>query len=206
MNPIKKLYHRFAVTNRERRYMADLPRPLRLHLGCGHIRAEGFCNVDVLPTAATDVVDDIASLRKFQKGSVMEIYACHVLEHFDHEAVPPILKRWYEVLEPDGTLRISVPDMDRIVQIYIDNFAHFQVPGHTPWIGLIWGGQTTPYDYHKTGFNPCWLRYLLAQAGFVDCEEYPHEPHFAGLTDGSLAHEPFGRFLSVNMLCRKPGL
>ncbi|WP_300156620.1 hypothetical protein [Solidesulfovibrio sp.] len=161
--------------------------------------------MDVLLTPAADVVDDIAVLRKFRNGSVAEIYACHVLEHFGHDQVPLILRRWHEVLAPGGLLRISVPDMDRIVRIYTENFAHFQVPGHTPWIGLIWGGQTTPYDYHKTGFNPCWLRHLLTQAGFVDCEEYPHEPHFAGLVDGSLAHEPFGQFLSVNMLCRKLG-
>jgi hypothetical protein len=31
----------------------------RLHVGCGNIRLPGFCNVDILPTPAVDVVSDI---------------------------------------------------------------------------------------------------------------------------------------------------
>lgn len=180
--------------------------PYRLHLGCGHIRLRGFCNVDALHTGAVDVIDDIRLLRRFPRASVKEMYACHVLEHFSHDEVQPLLKRWFDVLVPGGILRISVPDIDRIVGIYHRNFQHFQVRGHSPWIGLIYGGQTTPYDFHKTGFNACWLSYQLEQAGFANCEEYPHEPHFVeGTIDASLAKEPFGEFLSLNMLARRPG-
>lgn len=180
-------------------------RPLKLHLGCGHIALEGFCNVDALATGAQNVVDDIRVLARFPESCAREIYACHVLEHFAHDEIVPILTRWFNVLEPGGQLRISVPDIDRIVRIYSKNFEHFQKPGHTPWIGLLYGGQTTPYDFHKTGFNACWLRYLLEQVGFVDCAEYPHEPHFVpGTVDASLAFEPFGEFLSLNMIARRP--
>ena len=178
--------------------------PYRLHLGCGHIHLEGFCNVDTLQTAATDVIDDIRTLTRFPNGSVQEIYTCHVLEHFAHAEVEPLLQRWRELLQPAGRLRISVPDIDRIVRIYAKNWDHFQKPGHTPWIGLLYGGQTTPYDFHKTGFNACWLRYLLERNGFTDCEEYPHEPHFVqGTVDASLAKEPFGEFLSLNMIATR---
>lgn len=150
--------------------------PYRLHLGCGNIKLAGFCNVDALETIAADVIDDIRALRRFPDQSAKEIYACHVLEHFAHDEVAPLLKRWFDVLQPGGVLRISVPDLDRIVKIYINNWAHFQKPGNTPWIGLIYGGQSTPYDFHKTGFNANWLRYLLESCGFEQCEEYPHEP------------------------------
>lgn len=179
--------------------------PYRLHLGCGSISLNGFCNVDVMHTPAADVLDDIRLLRLFNSNSAREIYACHVLEHFSHEEVPPILKRWNEVLAPGGVLRISVPDIDRIVKVYHKNFPHFETPGHTPWIGLIYGGQTNPYDFHKTGFNYTWLKFLLEQAGFKNCQEYPHEPHFSpGTKDGSLVKEPFGEFLSLNMMAIKP--
>lgn len=178
--------------------------PYRLHLGCGSVRLAGFCNVDALPSPAVDVIDDIRTLRRFPDGSVQEIYTCHVLEHFSHDEVEPLLRRWRDLLQSGGKLRISVPDMDRIVQVYAKNFDHFQKPGHTPWIGLIYGGQTTPYDFHKTGFNACWLRYLLERNGFTACEEYPHEPHFvAGTQDASLVKEPFGEFLSLNMVATR---
>lgn len=179
--------------------------PYRLHLGCGNIKLAGFCNVDVLDTVANDVQDDIRKLEKFPNNSAKEIYACHVLEHFAHHEIEPILRRWLEILAPGGVLRISVPDIDRIVKIYHKNFKHFETPGNSPWVGLIYGGQSTPYDYHKTGFNACWLKHLLENYGYVNCEEYPHFPHFVeGADDASLAKEPFGEYFSLNMMATKP--
>lgn len=184
--------------------LADFQMPYKLHLGCGNIKLAGFCNVDALNTIAVDVVDDIRTLRRFPNGSVAEIYACHVLEHFSHDEVIPLLKRWGELLQPGGILRISVPDIDRIVRIYHKNFPHFETPGNSPWVGLIYGGQSTPYDFHKTGFNACWLAFLLGKSGFDQCKEYGHDPHFVpGTVDASQAKEPFGEFLSLNMMARR---
>jgi predicted SAM-dependent methyltransferase len=183
----------------------DFTPPYRLHLGCGNIKIAGFCNVDALSTIAVDVIDDIRQLRRFPNDSASEIYACHVLEHFAHDEIQPILKRWLQILQPGGILRISVPDIDRIVKIYHKNFAHFETKGNSPWIGLIYGGQSTPYDFHKTGFNVCWLAYQLELCGYECCEEYSHEPHFVpGTIDASLAKEPFGEFFSLNMMARRP--
>jgi predicted SAM-dependent methyltransferase len=128
-----------------------------------------------------------------------------VLEHFGHNEIIPVLKRWFEVLQPGGILRISVPDIDRIVKIYIKNMPHFERRGNTPWIGLIYGGQSTPYDFHKTGFNANWLGNLLEQAGFINPCEYPNSPHFIpGLIDASLANVPFNEYVSLNMMAEKP--
>jgi hypothetical protein len=99
-----------------------------------------------------------------------------------------------------------VPDLDRIVKIYADHPEHFNTPGNSPWIGLIYGGQSTPYDYHKTGFNFCWLKHLMEQCGFENFVEYSHDPHFIpGVVDASMAKEPFGEYLSLNMMACKPG-
>lgn len=177
----------------------------RLHLGCGNIRLPKFCNVDILETEAVDVISDISKLDNFADDSIELIYACHVLEHFSHDDAYKVLRRWFDVLKPSGELRISVPDIDRIVKIYHENWQHFQTPGNSPWIGLLYGGQGDPYDFHKTGFNFCWMRHLLDEIGYVDIAEYPHEPHFIpGVADASLAKEPFGKFLSLNVVARKP--
>jgi len=176
----------------------------RLHLGCGPVRLSGYCNVDIAYTAAVDLLDDIRTLKKFPPNFAESIYACHVLEHFSHEEVPVILKRWFEVLAPGGEIRISVPDIDRIVKIYTKNWQHFQTKGHTPWIGLIYGGQLSPYDFHKTGFNFCHLSKLLEDTGFTSISEYPHSPHFVpGTEDGSLANQPFGEYISLNIRALK---
>ena len=177
----------------------------KLHLGCGNIYIPGWCNVDVIRTGATDLILDISTLPKISDNSVHSIYSCHVLEHFDTESIPKILSRWFDVLIAGGELRISVPDLDAITNIYQKNLAHFQIPGNQPWIALIYGGQKDQYDFHKTGFNFCYMKYLLEKCGFQDVAIYPHEPHFiSGVVDNSSAHLPFGDFISLNILAKKP--
>lgn len=174
-----------------------------LHLGCGRVHIKGWCNVDIYPGPSADIVDDISVLRKFQNDSAKRIYACHCLEHFSHEEIPIILRRWLQVLRPAGELRISVPDLDKVVRLYLKHWEHFQTPGNSPWIGLIYGGQGDPFDFHKTGFNFAWMKFLLETAGFVGVEEYPVRPHFLGIRDGSLAEGLAGEAISLNVVAFK---
>lgn len=175
-----------------------------LHLGCGNIHIPGWCNVDVIKTGATDLVLDIRTLPGIPENQVDMIYSCHVLEHFAHNEISGILASWYAVLKPNGEIRISVPDLDAITSIYQKNIDHFNVPGNQPWIALIYGGQKDQYDFHKTGFNFCWLKLLLESVGFTDVERYPNSPHFIpGVNDNSLAFEPFKEYLSLNILAKK---
>jgi predicted SAM-dependent methyltransferase len=176
----------------------------QLHLGCGNTHIPEWCNIDVIKTGSTDLVLDIRTLTGIPNNCADKIYSCHVLEHFAHEEIRGILNRWRDVLKPGGEIRISVPDLDAITNIYQNNMKHFNVPGNQPWIALIYGGQKDQYDFHKTGFNFCWLRYLLESSGFIDIERYPNNPHFIqGVIDNSLATEPFGEYISLNIMARK---
>ncbi len=177
----------------------------KLHLGCGNTYIRGWCNVDVLATGCTDLVDDITILSCIANNSVEEIYACHVLEHFPTELIPIILKRWHEVLKPGGVIHISVPDLDAITAVYQRNLEHFHTRGNQPWIALIYGGQKDEYDFHKTGFNYTYLSYLMELCGFTAIQRYPHVPHFIpGVIDNSLASAPFGEYISLNIVGYKP--
>jgi predicted SAM-dependent methyltransferase len=204
----REIRHRARLhldTQRFRRRPTGSAQHTRLHLGCGPVRAEGYLNIDAsYGASAADLVCDLMALDgHFRPGSVAAIYACHVLEHFSTEGAQTLLRRLWRLLEVGGELRLSVPDLDRIVKIYVKNWEHFQTPGNSPWVGLIYGGQGTPYDYHKTGFNFCWMKYLLEKAGFSHVEEYPHLPHPLGIVDASLAKEPFGEYLSLNVRATK---
>ena len=194
---------------RKDKYLFDIPKEkvngenLKLHIGCGDVKVKGFINVDADPKLpAVDVVDDVRTLSRFEAGSAEVIYACHVLEHLSHGEVFSVLTRWYDVLKSGGELRISVPDTDRIVQIYQKHWEHFQTPPNTPWIGLIYGGELDEYDYHKTGFNFCYLKYILEIIGFITIEEYTHTPHWLGINDASCANWN-GDYLSLNVLAVK---
>ena len=184
---------------------AALARHTRLHLGCGPYRVRGYLNIDASHDAqAADFVCDLMALDSyFSPGSIEAIYACHVLEHFSTEEAQTLMRKLWTLLAVGGELRLSVPDLDRIVKIYAGNWEHFQTPGNSPWVGLLYGGQGTPYDYHKTGFNFCWMKHLLEEAGFARIEEYPHAPHPLGIVDSSLVKEPFGEYLSLNVRATK---
>lgn len=117
---LNNMLHRFRssklaiLVGGKRKSPEDFKKPYRLHLGCGNVGLPGYVNVDVMQTLGVDVVDDIRFLKRFPSNSASQIYACHVMEHFGHEEIIPILRRWFDILMPGGEIRISVPDIDRI--------------------------------------------------------------------------------------------
>ncbi|MEI6296921.1 MAG: methyltransferase [bacterium] len=179
---------------------------LKLNLGAGGVRMKNYINVDSLFMRETDLLCELKNLPLFIKHeSVSEIYASHIFEHFSENEVRVILKLCHKLLKEGGELRISVPDMDKIVKIYNKNWDHFQKRGNAPWNGLIYGGQSSEYDFHKTGFNLNWLTLLLEEAGFKKISEYDPvkftKSH--GISDASLANEPFKEPISLNIVTVK---
>jgi predicted SAM-dependent methyltransferase len=109
-----------------------------------------------------------------------------------------MLAEFARILRSGGILRVCVPDLDAICRCYTEHIDWF-TPPHDPWLGLIYGGQTDPFDFHRTGFNFRWLRHLLHQSAFHDVRTYQPEPMF-GLQDASFSHEPFGICISLNVV------
>ena len=179
---------------------------LKLNIGAGGTKLKGYLNVDSLLLRHTELISNIKNLNFFVKnGSVTNIYASHILEHFSEKEIKVVLKTLFNLLGENGELRISVPDLDKIVKIYYKNFYYFQQKGVSPWIGPIYGGQTTKYDFHKTGFNFNWLKYLLEETGFKKVEEYNPEEFCKqnNITDSSLYKKPFGELITLNVIARK---
>ena len=132
-----------------------------IHLGCGAVNAPGFINVDALPYSHVHYVHGLDDLDMFPNSYANLIYACHVLEHFSHRAVAKVLNEWKRVLQDGGILRISVPDFDKIVGIYLSESKDIK----TILMPLM-GGQGYSYNFHKNAFNEKHLKELLLTVGF----------------------------------------
>lgn len=132
---------------------------IKLDIGCGTTPLDGFIGIDrKLGTEAYPLAD-------YLDESVDEIYASHVLEHFDQSLADKVLAEWVRVLKPGGRIRISVPDLDRILEAYT-NGCNFDLNG------VIYGGQADDDDYHKCGFNGSGLRIKMRRAGLVGIKEF----------------------------------
>lgn len=84
--------------------------PLRVNLGCGNKRREGFIGVDLGDFAAVDVRQDVMSyLRSLRDASVAEVYSRHFLEHLEPPAFQQLLDEVDRVLQPGGRVHFIVP-------------------------------------------------------------------------------------------------
>ena len=91
--------------------------PLRLHLGCGENRFDGYVNVDYQPSEhtvqrriAADLFADITTL-DLPDLTVDEVRLHHVFEHFNRPSALALLIRWHRWLKTGGRLHIETPDL-----------------------------------------------------------------------------------------------
>lgn len=85
---------------------------MRLNLGCGFRRKDGFLNVDSQPACNPDLVLDLEQFPwPWDDDSVDEIHMSHVLEHLG--ATPAVylalIKEMYRVCRPGARLTLIVP-------------------------------------------------------------------------------------------------
>ena len=85
---------------------------MKLNLGCGFKKLEGYVNVDRFPDCAPDAVVDLERFPwPWGDDSVDEILMSHVLEHLGAaaEVYFGIFRELYRVCRHDAVLRITVP-------------------------------------------------------------------------------------------------
>ncbi|HVD25145.1 MAG TPA: methyltransferase domain-containing protein [Gaiellaceae bacterium] len=100
-----------ATSQRARRRAAELAGAgaVRLHLGSGPVRKDGWVNIDLVGDDV-DLSWNILKPLPFSDGSVDAIFHEHVLEHLSIEDGYGLARESYRLLRPGGVLRIGVPD------------------------------------------------------------------------------------------------
>lgn len=135
-----------------------------VHIGCGTTNSPEFINVDARPLAHVHIAtDDITSLTDFQTGTVDLVYMCHILEHIKECDLRRVLSEMKRVLKVGGVLRLSVPDFDRLVEVYDASGKEISAISKQ-----LMGGQDHEYNFHYAVFNQRRLSELLKEVGFRD--------------------------------------
>jgi predicted SAM-dependent methyltransferase len=171
----------------------------RLHIG-GHVRTAGWEVLDANPGPCVDHVGNAADLSAFADNSFEQLYASHVLEHFDYQGqLLQTLAEWRRVLAPNGTLCVSVPDLDVLARLFVDRTLlnpqeRFLV------MRMIFGGHIDKHDYHLVGLNDEFLTSYLHAAGFAGIRRVAD----FGLFDDTSSMELKTVPISLNMIAIKP--
>jgi predicted SAM-dependent methyltransferase len=87
-----------------------------VHLGCGDHRLDGWVNVDLLPSGATDVLANFEGSLPFRSDSLHFLHSEDLLEHLSREGGIGFLTECFRVLRPGGTMRLLTPDLRRLVK------------------------------------------------------------------------------------------
>src|SRR3989338_4759499 len=86
-------------------------REIKLNLGCGLKKKEGFINIDINRRLNPDTVLDLNILPyPFKNDSIDYIYATQVIEHLEIHLID-FLKEIYRILSPEGIVEIIFPNM-----------------------------------------------------------------------------------------------
>lgn len=135
---------------------------MKLHLGCGKKRIEGYLNCDL---KGSEYDCDIRKL-DFVDESAEEIMAIHVVEHFALPEVLDVMIEWNRVLKPGGKLIIELPCWDKVKLL----IANDQPDNMTRW--ALYGDPRTHVDGYPAMHKWCWsydeIEYLLKEAGFKE--------------------------------------
>jgi len=135
---------------------------LLVHIGCGKINSPEFINIDAQPFAHVHIVtSDITHLPSFDNETVDLVYMCHILEHIKRNNLQNVLSEMKRMLKNGGILRLSVPDFDRLIEVYNDSGKDMNAISRQ-----LMGGQDHEHNIHYSVFNYKRLSALLGEVGF----------------------------------------
>jgi predicted SAM-dependent methyltransferase len=117
---------------------------MKLNLGCGTNKIDGFINVDIDGTLEPDQVWDFRKTFPIKTCSVDEIVMYHIIEHIEKKYHFDILTEIQRVLKPEGTVTFSFPEFLKVVENWKENKRGLR----DFWEATIFGRQASKFDYH----------------------------------------------------------
>ncbi len=119
------LWTLLAVDRRLRaRYLEDHAQ-LKLQIGGGGRKLEGWLNTDLYPARGVMRMDATARF-PFPDATFAFIFSEQMIEHVDYVSAQRMLTECHRVLEPGGTLRIATPDLRFLVELFRKPWADTQ--------------------------------------------------------------------------------
>ena len=158
--------------------------PVRLHIGCGEHLLPGWINIDRVARVSGVITDIDVTTLPYPDGSVEEILAEHVFEHFSFSEEGLVWLEVVRVLRPGGRLTMEVPDFEWVCERFLaarDEWRDFYIAGHPDHYAgcgraldqrwgilqtMFFGNQNGVGQFHRTAYTESKLRALARHLGF----------------------------------------
>jgi SAM-dependent methyltransferase len=159
---------------------------LRLHIGCGPKALPGWVNIDRVACAEGVRTDIDLTALPFADGTVAEILAEHVCEHFTFAEEALVWPEFARVLAPGGRLVVEVPDFEWVCASFLaaeDDWRDFYRVGaaaHYAGCGtaldqrwgilqtMFFGNQNGAGQFHHSAYTRGKFLALAGHLGFAD--------------------------------------
>lgn len=170
-------------------YLAGTEEP-KLQFGSGATRLPGWLNSDLV---TGDIYLDIARPLPLPDASFAYAFGEHIIEHIPEGAGVQLLEELFRVVRPGGAVRITTPDLRKIIALYEDRNPVIALADYARFMDEITdkrnerGAQVLNNFFHQWGHQWIYdeedLSAKLAAAGFTEIvRREPGESAFAALT------------------------
>jgi len=146
------------------KFAANLPQIQKgpvLHLGASRLPMNApdriIHNHDWRHNPGIDLVFDLMKTPwPIQSNTYASVVTFHCLEHIPIHEVLPVVQEAHRVMMPGGIFITEVPDIDGVLQEYID--------GNVGMLENIYGHDRHPGDQHRWGYTRSSMQLLLTRS------------------------------------------
>lgn len=146
---------------------------MKISLGSGGVRFDGWMHLDADPTCHPDRVVDLSGPLPFEDGTVDFLQSEDFIGQLDFAEAKNLCAECYRVLRPGGALRLLTPDLEVLVRMYLAKDYRLKelwerevgIPLVTGTLGELVHCALT-FAQQRSFFDEVTLRALLEPAGF----------------------------------------
>ena len=168
-----------------------------LHVGCGYSTKKNTLKyyddewketrVDINPDVNPDILGSMKDLSNVQNNYYDSVFSSHSIEHVYIHEVNIVLKEFYRVLNQNGFLVITCPDLKSISKLIVEDklleVAYESPSGPINPVDMLWGHSRSikegnEFMAHKCGFTKKTLMGVLTNAGFKSVAGVEIPKHF----------------------------
>lgn len=135
---------------------------MKYNIGCGKDLKEDCINVDIRDIDGAkqgDIKNPEEIINEYGPANCVLMY--DVLEHLNWNIADDVLRKWCQVIEPDGIIIVQVPNFEELIRILKEDDKPLARQR-----ALIFGRQDYPENTHKTFYTTDHLVDILESENF----------------------------------------